>query len=391
MDSHNAGRTPAAAADNLGKRLHSRVQEFWPPPPATGDAINAAMKRILVIRLRELGDSLLTTPMLRQLKRLYPQASVDVLCEPRSDVIFRCHPYVSQRFYFPRKAGLRHFAQLAWKLRSRRYDWVIDTQSVLKTQLLTWLTAGSRRHGLSHKPLLSRLTCTHVYHNGRRRAEYAAYINLKLLRDDRVDLDDLALDFHISPSDRQDAAHFRKQWLRPPVAAIYAVSHLPWQCWPAEKFVQIGDRLAAAGFQPFLVYGPGQAPAAREIALRMKYPAAVDYPMMSLSVLKGILEGCAVYVGNDGGPKHVACSCGVPTVSVFGHLHPENWTDPTRPDQRFLSIRSDCRAVRTIGRCTNAETLAEIEVDDVWEQIEWLMQQGYVPRPNSGAQVRKTA
>jgi len=365
---------------------------FAPPISYTRrDAIKAAMKRILVIRLRELGDSLLTTPMLRQLGRLYPQASIDVLCEPRNEIVFRCHPNISQCFHFPRKAGLKHFVQLAWKLRNRRYDWVIDTQSVLKTQLLTWLTGAPRRHGLSCKPLLSRLTCTHVYSNGHRRAEYAGYINLKLLRDDRVNLDDLALDFHVSPDDQREAEQFRNKWLRPPVAAIYGVSHLPWQCWPTEKFVQLGDRLAKAGFQPLLVYGPGQVEAARQIASGMKYPAVVDYPMMSLSVLKGILAGCAIYTGNDGGPKHVACACGVPTVSVFGALHPENWTNPIRPDQRFISIRSDCRPIRTIGRCTTAATLAEIEVDEVGEQVEWLIQQGYVDRPANNGQGRKIA
>jgi ADP-heptose:LPS heptosyltransferase len=106
----------------------------------------------------------------------------------------------------------------------------------------------------------------------------------------------------------------------------------------------------------------------------MRHRALVQYPDVPFPVLKGILDGCGLYVGVDGGPKHVAVACGLPTVTLFGGLHPESWTAPDRSDQRFVAARCDTRPVPTRGGCSEASQLADITVDEVWQRLEDLIE-----------------
>jgi ADP-heptose:LPS heptosyltransferase len=204
-------------------------------------------------------------------------------------------------------------------------------------------------------------------------AEYTGLSKLKLLQDRRIDTTDLDLDFYISQADRQEADSFRSRYFDGPVVAIYAASRAKNRRWTSEKFAQLADRLAACGLQVFLVYGPGERPIAHAIADQMQHRAIVEYPDVSFAVLKGILDGCGLYVGVDGGPKHVAVASGIPTVTLFGLIHPESWTAPHRSDQRFVATRADTRPVPTRGRCTEASRLEDISVDQVWERLEDLV------------------
>ena len=337
-----------------------------------------SIKRILIIQLRELGDSLLATPVARQLKRLYPAALIDVVCERRSEPIFRQNPNIAECFHLQRQAGASAFLSLAFRLRKRKYDLVIDTQSLPKTALLARLTGARRRMGFRKRWLRNRLCYTRPYGNGKTPAEYSAVTNLKLLQDDRVDLSDISLECHISERDREEAEHFRRKWFRQPVAAMFATGRSTRTLWPSGNFVEIGERIAKRGFQPFLVYGPGEEEYNLKIASRMKCDVVAGYPMVSFSVLKGIMEGCAIFVGNDGGPKHVARACGIPTVTIFHGNPPIVWTDPTERDQRFFaaSVADKYRLPLMHGGRDRVyfEKLQDISVDMVWDEIQLLIQ-----------------
>ena len=344
---------------------------------------NTPMNRVLVIQLRELGDSLLTTPAIRQLKQSYPHATIDVVCEPRTEQIFRHHPHVGERFLLRRGAKASEFLQLAWRLSRRRYDLIVDAQSLPKTAALSRLIGAPRRVGFRRRWLCNRSCYTHpfghyvpAYGNFVRPApgdgwlaEYAALSKLRLLQDERIDLADLALDFHIGDDERDQAKRFRHRCFRGPVAAIYGVSRWPHRRWPAEKFGQLGDRLIASGYQIFLACGPGEEAATRQLASHIRGDVVVHDTRMSFATFKGILDGCGLYVGVDGGPKHVAAACGIPTVTLFGITHPEIWTSP-HASQKFVATASDSRSLPTLGKCTDSKELKDISVDEVWSAVE---------------------
>jgi ADP-heptose:LPS heptosyltransferase len=341
-----------------------------------------SVKRILFIQLRELGDTLLATPAIRQLAQLHPQAEIDVLCQDTNACILENNANVTGMHILPRGSRATYFIRLAARLRRRQYDMVIDAQALSKTALLSWFSGAPRRLGI-HKRYRHKLY-THPYRITT--TEYAAIHKLRLLQDERVNLQDVGLEFPVSAESKQKASAFCRHWLRRPVAAIYGVGRFPYRIWPAAKFAAIGDRLGQAGFQPFLIYGPGERQAAQAIAERMNRPPLIDYPPLSFSDLKEVIGACQLMVADDGGPKHLATVAKTPCVTLFASKYMATvWNPPRRAHLRVVSTCSNTKTQVVEGTFTDAETLADVEVDSVWEEVERLIELGFVAKPNAAA------
>jgi ADP-heptose:LPS heptosyltransferase len=330
-------------------------------------------EKILVLQLRQLGDTLMSTPVLRQLHRLHPRAEIDWLCQESNACILRSHPHIRGIETLPRGASAAYFVRLATRLWRRRYDLVVDIQSLAKTAALTWLTRAPERLGFRRRWRQAFYTKS----ESASAIEYSAVHRLRLLQDPRVQLDDVSLDFYVSSQERETALDFCCRRFRPPVAAIYGCRQEFTRRWSPVNFATIADRLSEQGFQPYLVFGPGEQEAAREIAARMRYPALVDYEPLPLPVLKETLAACALMVTCDGGPKHIATSAGLPTVTFCHGDSAIFWNPPQCPQHRVVTTRLDAQ-VPLFGTITQAATTDEIPCDAVWSEIKQLLQGGFV-------------
>jgi heptosyltransferase III len=169
--------------------------------------------RVLVIQLRQLGDLLMTTPLLRQLAARLPGAGIDLLCEPIGERVLALHPALRERILLPRGSSLGTLLALGRTLRRRRYDLVIDTQVLPKTALLARMSGAPLRLGYGGALWRSlaynrRLT--------RSRPDYSALDKLNLLacgldRSAAPDLEDLELEFPVGPEDRAAAERFCRE------------------------------------------------------------------------------------------------------------------------------------------------------------------------------------
>ena len=346
-----------------------------------------AAASILVIRLRELGDTLLTTPVLRQLRRLHPRARIDVLCQQGSRAVLAHNPHIDETLLLPPRAPAQAFLAVAAGLRRRDYDLVVDVQSLPKTALVARLTGGRERLGYRKPGWRNRLCYTRPHRQ--QAGEYAARQHLRLLQDDRVDYDDVALDFAVGPETLDAADRFVRRYLRPPFAAIFGICRFGLRAWPAEKTAAVADRLAAAGIQPWLVYGPGQEEAAGGIAARMRHRAVHGYPMPDFPTLRAILGRAEVFFGNDGGPKHAAVAAGIPTVTVSLAGHATGWAPPNDPRHRVVATRAYPGVAPLAGAFTDADSLADIPVAAAWQEVKSALRQA-AGRP-AAAPLRRAA
>jgi ADP-heptose:LPS heptosyltransferase len=332
----------------------------------------------LFVQLRELGDTLLATPALRQLARLHPNAEIDVLCQDTNACIFANNPHVAGIGLLNRGTGTAYFVRLAARLHRRRYDMVVDAQGLTKTAVLTRLSGAPLRLGFHRR--WRHWLYTHPYRICE--AEYSAISKLRLLQDDRVDREDLTMEFPVDQDAKRMANAFCRHWFQRPVAAIFGVGRLSYRNWPAEKFAQIGDRLAQCGFQPWLIYGHGQTDDARRISELMRCPPLVDYPALSFPALKEVIAACDLMVANDGGPKHLATLADTPCVTVYSDSRMATyWNPPHRADMRIVTIRGSSMPQGVEGTITDVETLADIPVDAVWGEVEQLIEDDFVRNP----------
>jgi ADP-heptose:LPS heptosyltransferase len=346
-------------------------------------------EKILLIRLRELGDSLLMTPLVRQLSRLHPRAEIDVVCQASNRCVFEHNPGISQTITQPRKASPSQFLSVANTLRCRRYDLVLDVQGLPKTALLARLTCGRERVGFRNRGWRNRVCYTRVH--GEVRPEYAAQRNLRLLADERVDFDDIDLEFPVHQDAEKAADVFCRRYFHGPVAAIFGISRFGSRLWRTDRIAAIADRLAARGLQPWLVYGPGQAADAEGIALQMRQKALVNYEMPSFPELRAILGRCELFFGNDGGPKHAAVSAGIPTVTVYSSGPAIHWAPPNRDRHRVVCTRLNHAHRPWAGRATDAASIDQISIDDVWSEITDVLKQSALTPQGSALGIRRAA
>lgn len=331
------------------------------------------VSKILLIRLRELGDTILMSPLVRHVRRLHSTAEIDVLCQSGNRSVLEHHPDISRLIVLPPKASPGVFLGIAKDLRRRRYDTVIDVQGLPKTALMARLTNARQRIGFINTGWRNRACYTHP--RPAPIAEYAARGNLRLLEDDPYALDDIGLDFHVGDEAEAAADEFCRRYLRPPVAAIFGICRFQRRGWPKEKTAEVADRLAALGIQPWLVYGPGQAEHAGEIADSMRSPAVHGYDMPSFATLRAILARCTLFFGNDGGPKHAAVAAGIPTVTIYKADAASVWAPPGTRQHRVVCTRSNHRPTQLEGIFTDADTIAEIPVSAAWQQISIALRQ----------------
>jgi ADP-heptose:LPS heptosyltransferase len=100
------------------------------------------------------------------------------------------------------------------------------------------------------------------------------------------------------------------------IVAISPVSLHDYKQWGAANWAVVADALADEGLRILITSGPGELEQARAVADQMKHPAIWNYGSTTVRQLTALYEQCALWAGNDGGPKHLAVAAKTKTVSV---------------------------------------------------------------------------
>jgi heptosyltransferase III len=295
---------------------------------------------LLLIQLYHLGDVMLTTPAIRAARRAFPKARIDVATRSLGAQALDGNPHLDHILIDPSFADLRH----------AHYDAVIDMHSVPRSALFTWATRAHVRIGIRgswpRNYAYTRLFKREPGH------VYMALQKLKLLTPLGVDVAaaDLRLEIAIDEGQRARA----RQLLAPlprPVVAISPVAKHAFKQWGAAKWAAVADALAVAGASILITSGPGEEAQAEAVAQAMNQPALWQYGRTSVRELAAMYAECALWLGNDGGPKHIATAAGTPTVTVNRRRLGGVWSNDADPNQ--IQINS------------GTVTLDNISVDEV--------------------------
>ena len=287
--------------------------------------------RIAVIRLRSLGDCVLTTPALALLKAHRPDLRIGVVVESRFAAVFEGNPDVSE--ILPPRAG----ALLRFRPRV-----AVNFHGGTRSVALMLTSAAAVRVGFEHH------AHSYLYSSKIPRAQ-------EILGQERP----------VHTAEHLASAMF---WMGAPAVEIpraklfasraaqasraYAVLHpfasRPDKVWPPERFVQVAGRLVDCGWEPVFLAGADDdaAPFARfRVVRNAPLRDAID-----------LMSGAALFVGNDSGPAHVAAAFGVPVVALFGPSDPVTWA-PWRTEARVLTSRESIRHITVDQVIAAAEAL----------------------------------
>lgn len=321
--------------------------------------------KILLVRLRLVGDVVFTTPIPRALKRVFPGAHLTYLVESQAAPVVSGNPHLDEVIVVPRGAGLSRLAGdlgLALRLRRERFDLAIDLHGGPRSSWLTLATGAPQRIGYEVA--------------GRRWMYTRAVARPRALRARHsvVNQWDLLLAIDGWPGDEPeplrdavemplDAAADAAIARRLELAAIgpdheLIVAHVtagnPFRQWPEASFTSLVAGLAAASPLRRIVLssGPSDAEAARRIAraaqraLGSAADRVVDFGEFSLSELRALVERSRLFIGGDTGPLHIAATTATPVVGIYGPTlaaRSAPWRDPRVPTESVEVAGLPCR------------------------------------------------
>lgn len=320
--------------------------------------------RVLVIRYRFIGDTVLAIPTLRNLRRAFPHAKIDVLAEPVSgDTLLHC-PYKDEVIYFAPKSKKRpsphptSLWQCARLLRARRYDRVYILRRSFSSAVLPLLAGIPHRVGFATQGrgfLLQRSTPYPDKH------EVECFLDV--LRADGIPILDTHNENWSDPvvDARVDAALAPDGRRR---VFVCAKSVFPLKDWSPEGFAEVlGWLIAERNCAIHFCDSPGNRTYYDEILAGLPAEARAHCHDWSKELpirdVNSLLRRMDLALGIDTGLLHIAASFHVPVVALFGPLDPARW----HPwDTAHTIVRpADLSGPRPLLRLTFAEVRNAID------------------------------
>jgi heptosyltransferase I len=322
--------------------------------------------KILLIRLRMIGDVVFTTPIPRALKRTFPDSRLTYLVEHDAAPVVAGNPHLDEVLVVPRTRGLarlRDDARLAWRLRSARFDMVIDLHGGPRSSWLTWATGAPRRIGYNIRGREWHYTRT-IHRAPGLQPRHSVVNQWDLLAavdawpagppDPERDAVEMPLD---ADADRRIAQRLRAADVDAGhvVAVIHVSAGNPFRRWPEPAFARLVASLVSqdSARRVVLSSGPSDKRAADRIAAearRLLGPGGadrvLDFGDLDLAELRALVARAGLFIGGDTGPLHIAATTGTPIVGIYGPTLPARsapWRDPRVPTESVEISGLPCR------------------------------------------------
>lgn len=284
----------------------------------------------MVIRLRSLGDAVLTTPALQLIKQTRPDLRLNVVLDRPLAALLEGAPAVDRVIAVDR-GGSFHAALAAVRAERPALCWNLHGGSTS-----AWLTAfsGARfRAGYGHFRLpfiynvrvpraqeVLGLDSEASVHTAEHHASAAFFLGAR-----RTEIPAAAL--------RAEAP----EPAEPPYALLHVAAAYETKRWAAERFLEIGRFLSERrSLRPIVIAGPG------DDGLLARFSEFETRPALDMGALKNLAAGASLFVGNDSGPAHVAAAFGVPCVAVFGSSSSQTWR-PWGTRSETVETEWDCK------------------------------------------------
>lgn len=309
------------------------------------------LSSILLIQLRRIGDVLMSTSAVRELRKTYPQARITFLTEAPSDQVLRGNPNIDEVMLWPRGKGLHRAIATVGEIRRRKFDLAVDFFSNPSSAMIARFSGAPRRIGFAIRGR------SWAYTDPLQPVSlpYSAQHKLGLLAPLGVQMASPAPEVFLGGAERDYAARQLEALGVAPgdlLVAISPVSRREYKVWAAAHFARLADVLIERyGAKLLFCWGPGEEHFVDAVRLEMIHNALPTYPVPSLMELAALLDRANLFVGNDNGPRHLAIAVGTPTVGIFGQPWPESWTPPGASMHPTVEHDPGCKRACTYPRC----------------------------------------
>jgi heptosyltransferase-1 len=317
--------------------------------------------RILVIQLQQLGDVLLTAPLVEDLREVYPGATIDFLTRPLAADLLEGNPFASSIIRYD--AG--HPVRMMRDIRARRYDTIFDLQSNGRSAAIVLGSGAERRIGWQKGP---RSIVYTIRVPRLRRGEYVVRTRQRMLEHAGIAVKPRLPRVFLSPAERTAAANVVSALSRTAEVrrvAIVLSARAPGSIWPVERYAAVAEALATDGILPVVLPTTGDDDLVREFVRRAPSARRADF-----ATLREFVAGLAAFdllICGSTGPSHMGMAVGTPTITLFGADDSRTWNAGLDTTVAVDSPRLTCAAcARGASRMEPSHTcMMEITVTEV--------------------------
>lgn len=323
------------------------------------------MNRILVINVARIGDTLLTTPVLRALAGKWPQAAITFLGHPKRVEVMHHLPFLAAAGGITKRGAV-------WRGRLPGPRWDLAVVYGFDRELVAYALRVARgvvafRQGVPE--LDARLL--HCVEPPAAHSQHGASMQLLLTRALGIPAAGLRLSYTVTAEERAAArallAQRRLETARPLVGLqVRAFPTKAWRDWPIEHFAALCERIRARwGNAHFLLFGAAEDRSRTEELVRL-----IPGKSTSLAGLLDLRESAAVmneldlFIGLDSGPTHIMGALEAPMIALYHCLAPGRFMQPLERAQCYVIDHP-----RQAGDCSADTPMGEIAVDTVWARV----------------------
>ena len=304
------------------------------------------VERVLVVRLRSIGDAVLSTPSLFALKRFLPNASIDVLLEDWVAPVLDGFTSVDNVLTVARNSTSSR-ARVAARLRANHYDVVYNLHGGTTASLLTRATGAKHRVGyqdyqyarlhnyLAPSPLT--LWNRDKTHSVEQQLALLGWTGIPVTDRPRTQL-------AVTPSASASmAAQLATVGLEAkPFAVIHPAAAFDTKQWATENFGRVIAELAVAGLPTIVITGPKET-ALVDALQRMSAASIAAFTNLTLPEVTALLSQARLFVGNDSGIAHIAAAVETPSVVIFGSSNRAHWGPWATKPAEMVFDELDCQ------------------------------------------------
>ena len=344
-----------------------------------------SIKRVVVRGTNWVGDSVMTIPALRALRRVLPDANLTLVIRPGTKGIFAEADFIDDILVYDRKGALSVIPQVReWK--GRKFDLALLFQNAFEAALIPFLAGVPLRLGYateSRQAMLTHPLALPDWRSSRHEVFYYLYLvtalEQMLFGSSTICESEPDASIEISEARRAEATDLLRAYGVTGDDSVVAICpgsiNSRAKRWPAEAYAALADRLIESRRKVLLVGSKGEVDVSEEVTRRMHHRPVVLTGKTNLDQVTAVLGRADLIVTNDTGPAHIGAALGRPTIVIFGPTNPLT-TRPFSPDAEILRHPPECAPCMLRDCPIDHRCMTAITVDEVFERSHALLKRG---------------
>ncbi len=333
------------------------------------------VRKILIVRLRSIGDTVLSTPSILALRRHLPDAQIDILLEDWVAPVLDGFEAVDNVISVSKDTKER--IKIAQKLRKENYDVAFNLHGGTTATLL--IRASGAKHRVGYKNYQYSFLYNHLLSSAsdfwQQKKTHSAEQQLALLGFVGIPVEDKPKT-QLTVTKEKEAKietllNENDVEKKNKIALIHPAAAFESKQWATENFVEIINYLDSRSFFPIVVTAPNEKDIINEISEKTS-TFFHGFSDLSLPEVTALARRADIFIGNDSGIAHIAAAVQTPTVVIFGSSNREHWRPWTDAPHEIVYEEFPCQpcAGYVCKEFGKPKCILSVKTESVIEKIE---------------------